>query len=174
MSLGTTRFSAPTAAGSNAKKRHTAIFVLTVAAHPRSGSIIYPSPASRTANISSRAAFTWQRGRVQFTRAASSDAMVHCSRLTLRLSGRGRATRARGPLKPDVRRPSSGHARSFDHLIRAEQERRRDREAQRLGGPQVDHELELRGLLDRQVGRLGAFEDLVYVRCRAPVQIWEG
>src|SRR6267378_6812853 len=82
MSLGTTRFSAPTAAGSNAKKRHTAIFVLTVAAHPRSGSIIYPSPASRTANISSRAAFTWQRGRVQFTRAASSDPMVHCSRLT--------------------------------------------------------------------------------------------
>src|SRR2546422_9020221 len=52
MSLGTTRFSAHTAAGSNAKKRHTAIFALMVAAHPRSGSIIYPSPASRTANIS--------------------------------------------------------------------------------------------------------------------------
>src|SRR2546422_3246066 len=40
MSLGTTRFWAPTAAGSNANKRHTAIFVLMVAADPRSGTIL--------------------------------------------------------------------------------------------------------------------------------------
>src|SRR5437879_3292730 len=35
-----------------------------------------------------------------------------------------------------------------------------DRETERLGGLQVDHELELRGLLDREISRLGTFQDL--------------
>jgi len=33
-------------------------------------------------------------------------------------------------------------------------------EAERLGGLQVDHQLEPRRLLDRQIGRPGALEDL--------------
>jgi hypothetical protein len=39
----------------------------------------------------------------------------------------------------------------LDHLIRPLQERRRDRQAKRLGGLEVDHQLELRGLLEREV-----------------------
>ena len=37
----------------------------------------------------------------------------------------------------------------FDDLIRPQQQRRRNREAERLGGLEVDDEFELRGLLDR-------------------------
>jgi hypothetical protein len=56
--------------------------------------------------------------------------------------------------------------RLFDHLIRSEQKRRRDGQAQRLGGLEVDHQLELRGLLNGEIGRLGPFEDLVHVHGR--------
>ena len=41
----------------------------------------------------------------------------------------------------------------FDHLIRPRQQRRRDREAEGLGGLEVDDQLELRGLFDRKIGR---------------------
>src|SRR2546426_5935208 len=58
----------------------------------------------------------------------------------------------------------------FDHLVRPEQDRLRDREAERLGGLEVDHELELCRLLDRQVAGLGAFEDFVNVGGRTAVQ----
>ena len=37
---------------------------------------------------------------------------------------------------------------SLDHLIRPQQQRRRDGEAERLGGLEVDDEFERRGLLD--------------------------
>jgi hypothetical protein len=46
-------------------------------------------------------------------------------------------------------------------VIRSQQERRRDGQAEGPGGLEVDHQLELRRLLDRQVDRLGALEDLV-------------
>src|SRR5690349_19577675 len=51
----------------------------------------------------------------------------------------------------------------FDHLVGPLQERWRDREPERPGGPEVDDQLELRGLLDGQVGGPGALEDLVDV-----------
>ena len=35
----------------------------------------------------------------------------------------------------------------FDHLIRPQEERLRDREPERLGGLEVDYQLELSGLL---------------------------
>src|SRR5262245_40144215 len=47
----------------------------------------------------------------------------------------------------------------FDDLIRPRQERGRDREAEGLGGLEVDDEFELGGLLDGEVGGLRAFED---------------
>src|SRR5215470_6505127 len=50
---------------------------------------------------------------------------------------------------------------SLDHLIRPRQQRRRDRQAESLGGLEVDHQLELGGLLDGEAGRLRAFEDPV-------------
>src|SRR6266849_3721903 len=51
----------------------------------------------------------------------------------------------------------------LDHLVRPLQQGLRDRQPERLRGFQVDHQLELRRLLDGQVGRFGALEDLVDV-----------
>jgi hypothetical protein len=44
--------------------------------------------------------------------------------------------------------------RSLDDLIRPQQQRRRDREAERLGRLEVDDQLELRWLLDGQAAGL--------------------
>jgi hypothetical protein len=47
-----------------------------------------------------------------------------------------------------------------DHVGRLEEERREDGQAERLGGHDVDHQLERHRLLDGRVGRLGPFEIL--------------
>src|SRR2546423_879341 len=62
-------------------------------------------------------------------------------------------------------------SRSFDELIGASQHRLRDREAKRFGGLEIDDQLELRRLLDREVGRLRAPEDLVHVRGGPPPEV---
>src|ERR1700682_317366 len=49
----------------------------------------------------------------------------------------------------------------LDDLIRAQQQRLRDRDPERLRGLEVDHQFELRGLLDGNVAGLGASQDLV-------------
>ena len=64
-----------------------------------------------------------------------------------------------------------GSRRSLNDLVRPPEHRWRDRQVERLGGFQVDHQLELRWLLDRQIGRLGALEDLIDVGGRAPEEI---
>jgi hypothetical protein len=51
----------------------------------------------------------------------------------------------------------------LDHLIRLEEERRRDREAESMGGLKVDNQLEFYGLLHREVSWLDTLEDLVHV-----------
>src|SRR5439155_7034982 len=48
---------------------------------------------------------------------------------------------------------------SFNHLVRAAKERKREGEAERLSGLHVDDQLDPGGLLNRQVGRLSAFEN---------------
>src|SRR5262249_22931512 len=58
---------------------------------------------------------------------------------------------ARGPSTP-----------SFDHLVGAGEQRRRHVEAERLGRLEVDDKFEARGLLDRQISRFRAFENLVH------------
>src|SRR5262245_4876930 len=70
---------------------------------------------------------------------------------------------------PRRRRGCRGTLRgsSLDYLLRPRKDRRRDREAERLRGLQVDDEVELRGLLDGQVGRLHPAKDLVHVDGRA-------
>src|SRR5262249_26105005 len=51
--------------------------------------------------------------------------------------------------------------RSLDHLIGCSEQRRRDGQSKCFCGLEVDHELEFRWLLDRQIRRLGAFQYLV-------------
>jgi len=48
---------------------------------------------------------------------------------------------------------------SFDHLVGECEQLVRDLEAERLSRPEIDHEVKFRGLLNRQVGRLLAFEN---------------
>src|SRR5262249_19429249 len=60
---------------------------------------------------------------------------------------------------------------SLNDLICAGEQRRRDRQPQRLGRLEVDDELEVGGLLDRQVAGLGALEDLVDVAGRASLEL---
>jgi hypothetical protein len=47
------------------------------------------------------------------------------------------------------------HRALFDHLIGPREDRRRDRQAERRGSLQVDHQLEFGRLLNWQIGRLG-------------------
>jgi hypothetical protein len=49
----------------------------------------------------------------------------------------------------------------LNHLVRAQQQRLRDCDAECLRGFKIDHQLILRGLLNRKVRWLGAFQDLV-------------
>src|SRR6266545_8225932 len=52
---------------------------------------------------------------------------------------------------------------SLDDLVRPSQQRRQDRQAEGLRRLEVDDQLELRGLLDRQVAGSGTFQDLVHL-----------
>src|SRR5215468_10453978 len=57
--------------------------------------------------------------------------------------------------------PRIGACRLPNHLIRSCQHIGRNREADLLGGLQIDHQLKLHRLLDRKIGGLGTFENLV-------------
>src|SRR5262249_33816275 len=59
----------------------------------------------------------------------------------------------------------------LDHFGGLEQYVLGDGEPERLGGPEVDHEVELARLLDGQVGGLGAPQNLVYIRRRTPTVV---
>ena len=64
---------------------------------------------------------------------------------------------------------------SFDHLIGAGKQRRRDDEAKCLGSLKVDDQLELGRLLDGQVDRLNAGKDFSSHRLRrdrAKCPVW--
>src|SRR6266849_6619059 len=60
-------------------------------------------------------------------------------------------------------------APSLNHLIRPLEERRRDGEAEGLGGLQVDHQLVVGRLLDREIAWLRSLEDLVDVERESTV-----
>jgi len=68
----------------------------------------------------------------------------------------------------------TAEARPFswiDHLIRPQQQRRRDRQAERLGGLEVDDEFEFRWLLYRKISRLLALENFGHVLAGSPVYV---
>src|SRR6185369_2298985 len=73
---------------------------------------------------------------------------------------RQRAARRGSP--PPCQRGTRG-GRSLNQLICPPQQRRRDRQAERLGGLEVDDQLELRRLLYGEIGGFRALEDLVDV-----------
>ena len=60
--------------------------------------------------------------------------------------------------------PTSGHPGSLDDLVRASEQRLRDGEAKHLGGFEIDNQLQIPGLLDREVSRLGTPENLSGLR----------
>src|SRR5206468_781206 len=64
-------------------------------------------------------------------------------------------------------RGSRGKHALLNHLVSPLEERLRDRQAKRFGSLEVDHQLELRRLLDRQFTRLRAFQDLVHIQYTA-------
>ena len=59
----------------------------------------------------------------------------------------------------------------FDHFVGADHEGQRHVDAERLGGFEVDDQLESGGLLDGEVGGLGTLQDLVHVHCATPKQV---
>ena len=74
-------------------------------------------------------------------------------------------------IPPPITTVASIGPRLFNHLVRPLQERRRDRQAESLGDLEVDHEFERSGLLDRQIGGLGAPENLVDVASGPPLHL---
>src|SRR5215471_20646242 len=64
-------------------------------------------------------------------------------------------------------------SRLSDHLIRPIKHRLRNRQTDLLSRLQINHQLKLLRLLDRQVGRLSTFKDFVYVNGCATVDVRE-
>src|SRR6266540_4482209 len=88
-------------------------------------------------------------------------------------SARSAAAESSTPEYDDVATPISRESRprSFDDLVGTGQHRLRNRQPDRLGGFEIDDQLELRRLLHGKVCRLRALEDLVHVDGRALVDI---
>src|SRR5215472_4373139 len=68
-------------------------------------------------------------------------------------------------------RLSQQHSCSLDHLVGAGEQSGRHLEAKRPRSLEVDHQLILGRSLHRQVGRLLALENAVYVAGRSPVLV---
>ena len=81
---------------------------------------------------------------------------AHVGQLLMQSAHRGGGPRgdALPPPAAGAGHKPDGHL--LDHLVCPLKERRRDRQAEGFGGLEVDDQLELGGLLDGQVGRLGA------------------
>jgi hypothetical protein len=63
--------------------------------------------------------------------------------------------------REQMQQTTCANARLSDHLVGAQQERFGDRQAERLGGREIDDEVELGRLLDRKVARLRPSQNLI-------------
>src|ERR1700680_3914116 len=98
---------------------------------------------------------------------ASKPASTQCPRwvkpgprvpsVTLLLSHRQRNSTGRRAMSQSCQQKNS--APSFDHLVGATQQRKRDGQAERLGSLEIDDQFDFGDLLNRQVGRLLALEN---------------
>src|SRR5215475_7419548 len=70
-------------------------------------------------------------------------------------------------------RLSQQHSCSLDHLVGALLEKPRYFEAERFSRLKVDHQLELRWLLNREIGRLGALENLADINAHLAISLRE-
>jgi hypothetical protein len=61
----------------------------------------------------------------------------------------------------------------LDHLVGKREELFRNRQAKRLGGPGIEHELEPGWLLDWNIGRACAVQNLVHMARRASRSVVE-
>jgi hypothetical protein len=67
--------------------------------------------------------------------------------------------------------PRSGHSPTLlNHFVGAGEDRWRHGEAKRIRGLEIDDQLERSRLLDRQIGRIGALEDLLSAKGDFPVK----
>src|ERR1700730_5772719 len=85
------------------------------------------------------------------------------------------AYRARADVLRDAPRgprltQSGLRARSVDHLVGAQQERLRYRQAERLRGLEINYQFEFTRLLDGYVRRLVPLQDLVHKQRHLPIQ----
>src|SRR5205807_1814773 len=97
---------------------------------------------------------------------------VRCGRkYDLLFAGRSR-WRFAAVLSPEsLSRKSRLPCASFDHLVGAGEQGGRHTETERFRGPEIDDQLELGRLLDRQVCRVGTFQDLINVGGGTPEQV---
>src|SRR5215472_14526005 len=112
-------------------------------------------------------------------RTELKKSVIHKRRAMKSLEARavlnGKACRCYGkrlPTAGDITRHRASEASrrlffSLDHLIRLRQHVRRDRQTDLLGGFEIDHKFKLRRLFDRQISRLGTFENPVSIICDA-------
>src|SRR5438128_2574601 len=117
------------------------------------------------------------------TRAAPAGRPPGGARLQTKVGQRGDRPSARSPTAVLLRRAVSGRrparrgtsdARSLDDLIRPQQQRLRNREAEGFGGLQINDELEFRWLLDRDFVRLRPAQNLVDKVSGAAPQVRKG
>src|SRR6266446_5584507 len=79
-----------------------------------------------------------------------------------------------GVLCPSIKSGCSAvvsSSRSFDHLVGAREQRRRDGEAECLSRGQIDNEIEFGRLLDRKIARLCTTKNFIDILASTPEQV---
>ena len=89
---------------------------------------------------------------------ATCETKAHCSH---RNKAQGKRYHRHVPEAPTPDSCTAANDRSLDHFVGAGEQRRWHDDAKRLCGLQIDHQLELGRLLDRQLGRVRTLENLV-------------